>query len=91
MRTEIPEAKCYKCGSKMDRATGAFGAVTPKEGDASMCLKCGAVAIFRKDLTLRPPSVTELQLIREDVRIITADILRSSIMANRKKKNGEDP
>jgi ribosomal protein L40E len=53
---------CPYCLARNTRATSVndedAGAV-PGEGDISICIKCGAVSIFRADPTLRFPTKSE--------------------------------
>ena len=61
----LPGSECWRCGYRMDAAS-AFDASDPRparEGDPSVCLRCGAVAVFTAGLELRkmtPREVSEL-------------------------------
>lgn len=57
--TFTPVVKCLRCGHKIDAATDVGHGAVPTEGDVSVCLHCGALAIFSKDLTLREPTPEE--------------------------------
>jgi len=49
----LPSSTCPDCGYVMDAATAVSRKdATPKPGDASLCLKCGALLRFADDLTL---------------------------------------
>jgi hypothetical protein len=80
MDTVIPDAKCSACGYKMDRSTAAFGEAQPNEGDLSMCLNCGHVSIFDKQLRLRQPTPGEKAIIDADPRLIHAQLARSYVV-----------
>lgn len=58
-RTE--PAKCPAgCGYILDAVTGVSGADTPREGDFSLCAKCGSFLKYEKGLTLREFTHDEL-------------------------------
>lgn len=54
-----PGAHCPECGKRLDDWTPVEGRSHPREGSVSGCLYCGAMLIFRADLTLRTPTATE--------------------------------
>jgi len=52
---------CPECGNKNDSGLGIeHEALIPREGDASICIVCGHVMIFKADGALREPSEDEL-------------------------------
>ena len=63
----LVESRCPQCRYKLTGATIAHGEeYLPTEGDASICLNCGQLLIYKSDLTLRRPRVEELrELIRD--------------------------
>ncbi len=61
--TETPEAQCLSCACKFDAATGE-GALHP--GALSVCIRCGAVAMFDDDLRVRPLTGAEEEAVRGD-------------------------
>lgn len=63
----------------MDSATGAYGDYKPTAGDLSICLNCGAVAVFNEDLTLRKPNEKEKRDIALNSEVIKAQIVRSGM------------
>jgi hypothetical protein len=69
----------------MDKTTEAFGDAKPKEGDYSMCLSCGAVSIFTKDLQLRKPTREEQFEIDTDPRLTEAQIVRAGMVGDKLK------
>jgi len=56
----IPESKCLGCGAKLDAYSSPKTSAMAKEGDISICLDCGHVAVFGKDLRLRPLTDEEI-------------------------------
>jgi len=72
--TRVPESICPSCGAPNDGASHPDG--KPSEGDLSICMYCGHLAIFRADLRLRDPTVAELEIIRHDERVQTMLRLR---------------
>jgi ribosomal protein L40E len=60
METIIKDSRCPKCDYKMDRASHlTVDDISPKGGDCSVCLRCGAVLMFNDDLSLREPTAKE--------------------------------
>jgi hypothetical protein len=57
--TRIPEQRCWRCNYRIDATASAIGDPKPRAGGVSMCLACGAVAIFTKDQRLRKPTPSE--------------------------------
>lgn len=51
VETKTPSSGCPNCGKVVDTAAGA---TNPKEGDITLCINCGGIAKFTKDLTLEP-------------------------------------
>lgn len=59
--THTPAALCWHCDRMLDAATPAGpDPMAPTPDAVSLCLYCGAVAIFTDDLSLRPPTEDEL-------------------------------
>jgi len=84
----IRENKCLKCDYLMDCSEPAFEEedIMPTEGDMTMCLKCGEIMIFNKDLTVRIPNKEERERIQSDPRIMQMQIIRSGIVPDERKK-----
>lgn len=78
--THYAEQKCPACGYKQDSATSAYGDHKPKGGDLSICLNCGAIAMFNDDLTLRPPNEKEKRDIAANTQVIQAQLIRAGIV-----------
>lgn len=81
--TEIPEQRCLTCGYKMDRSSDAISDQKPREGDFSMCLSCGAVTIFNKDLTTRKPTPDEEAIALRHPVLMQAQIFRASMIGDK--------
>ena len=63
-----PVTICWHCDRPLDAASG-FGPtkdMVPEQGAVSLCMYCGAVAIFGPDLILYPPSREELDGMEDD-------------------------
>jgi hypothetical protein len=64
--TEIPTT-CPWCGTDHDMASDPTGdGAVPKPGDVTMCIVCGAWAVFDHKLRLRRPTLAEGRQIAED-------------------------
>ncbi len=51
--------RCPVCGGLNEAATGMTGMEGPREGDASICLYCGALCVFNADGTIRQTTEEE--------------------------------
>jgi hypothetical protein len=51
-----PETECPNCGYKLDAVGNFEGDSAPKPGDASMCINCGELLEFDKDMLCIPMS-----------------------------------
>lgn len=58
--TDTVDSECWACKVKFEAATDILGDRKPQEGDASVCLKCSALGIFEKDLSVRKPTEKEM-------------------------------
>jgi hypothetical protein len=88
MTTRTPEQKCLACNYKIDATTSAFGEHKPRAGDYTMCLNCGAVSIFKEDLTLRAPTPEEKRAIATNAEITQAQIGRAYVVDKDLRKKG---
>ena len=61
LSTETPACTCAGCGHTFDAASALEGEAIPREGDLTLCIRCGAVYAFRADLTVRPVGRRELR------------------------------
>jgi hypothetical protein len=68
----------------MDRTTEVHGDAKPIEGDLSMCIACGAVAVFNADLTLRKPNKDDL-IRSNDPLLVQAQIIRAGMIGDKLK------
>jgi hypothetical protein len=61
----------------------------PREGDVTMCLNCGGMFYFTKDLQLRLPTEMEKVWIQEQYGITLMQMARANIVGSRdlRKKN----
>jgi DNA-directed RNA polymerase subunit RPC12/RpoP len=58
---------CLTCGQDIPEASAIEGASSPSKGDVSVCLYCGAVAMFTgKGNEVRYPHPTELAEVLSD-------------------------
>ena len=83
--TKIPKQVCWKCGYVMDRTTEALCDAKPRKGDVSICLCCGALAVFKKNLTLREPTRKEELDWGNWPVILRAQIYRAAIVGDKLK------
>lgn len=65
----VPETKCFSCGQPNDAATNVLGKDGPDAGDVTICMYCGALAIFNADKTLRELTGKELIEVMKDPRV----------------------
>jgi hypothetical protein len=84
--TSIPKQICHECGYQMDTTAHAFGDSRPKEGDISMCLACGAVSKFTKELTMRKPTDEEQRDIDTNKEVIAVRLARDHVVGNKIKE-----
>ena len=63
-------SRCLTCNARIETASDLFGDEKVKAGDVSICLYCGAVAIFTgPGIGLRDPTNEELVEILADPRV----------------------
>lgn len=67
---DVPACPCPGCGVPNDAASSAHGSYVgrPSPGDASVCLNCAAILVFREDLTTRLMTGAELADMAPDDR-----------------------
>jgi hypothetical protein len=61
----LPKVSCAYCNKILDAATASDETATPSEGDLSVCIHCGGVHFFTKELTLRKMTVAEFKALPE--------------------------
>ena len=78
----IDPFQCLSCHAQLDTATEVTGQdVRPDEGDMSLCIKCGAIAVFTgHGNQLREATVMEMRKFLGDRRV---QIARGAILAMR--------
>ena len=56
MSTETRPLACRVCGRVADSASNALGDddLCPQPGDYTVCINCGALSVFTREMTLRP-------------------------------------
>jgi hypothetical protein len=90
MTTETPGNNCLKCGYLYESATHMTEEARPNEGDISICLNCGAVAIFNKDLSLRCPTPDEQSVITMNSEVTQLQIARAHVVTEDLRKPRHD-
>jgi hypothetical protein len=71
----------------MDEASYAYAdEINPTEGDYSMCLACGHIAVFNADLSLREPTPMEAEAIKKNPHVNHAQFGRSYMVGDQIKK-----
>lgn len=81
----LPETNCLDCGRVLDCANSIGGKSKPSPGDITVCLMCGHLMAFNKDLTMRPLTDAEIIAIAGDEQMITIQAARGKIGLGRKK------
>jgi hypothetical protein len=77
---EVIENSCPSCGKKLN-ATNCVGADNaPSEGDFTVCMYCGHLMAFGKNLQLRELTDEEMIDIAGDARILAVQKARSMVM-----------
>jgi hypothetical protein len=79
--TRVPAERCIGCGEENDTASN-IDQQTPSPGDLSICIKCGYLSIFTKDLRHRPLTVKELEEASADPRIQIIQMVRRHVIKN---------
>lgn len=66
--SQVPLTICWHCDRPLDAAAGLDGNEQdrPTPGAISLCLYCGAVAVFGRDLALLPPTEAMLDELQQD-------------------------
>lgn len=75
METRLAVDHCPKCGHILDAATGATDdKAVPRGGDVTLCIKCGEILTFTKDLKVRFPTKKEKLKFTSNPVVIKAQI-----------------
>jgi hypothetical protein len=76
LTTSVPETICWHCGIALDAVTPQNSDdIEPHSGAVSLCMYCGAIAIFGDDLRLEPPTTQMLDNLKNNREFI-ADYMR---------------
>lgn len=73
------ESQCPSCGHKVEAALSVNGQRAPKEGDASICIECGVLAIYTAEQTLRAATKEEREKWATNPDVIEAQLLIASL------------
>jgi hypothetical protein len=76
--TRLPPSYCPTCAVELDCATPAEVDATPRDGDLTVCMYCGAVLIFTAELRQRPATPAELDSLPPKTRSLV-DKVRAAI------------
>lgn len=76
MDCHVINAWCPYCGTHHDRSTNASTRENeePGAGDVSICIRCGRIAVFTAERTLRKPTLDELNELERNAFITAARI-----------------
>ena len=80
----VPTSICPGCGDRLDCASPAFGNDTPAPGDVTVCLRCGHMMAFSKNLRLRELTKAERRKADNDARIRFIEVKRREVMQRAK-------
>lgn len=56
------ETYCPVCGAKHECATNASGTRAPKDGDITICIKCGSMLVFCLGSLIKPSPADALAI-----------------------------
>lgn len=76
-----PQGKCLSYGYLTDGASQVDGNNGPRPDDFTICIKCGHVMVFAKNLEFREPNEIELKEISQNQTI------QRTVLAIRKVQN----
>jgi hypothetical protein len=84
----IPEQVCPYCARPIDASGTAEGSEmgNPRPGDATLCLRCGGLAIYTSDLSMRVPMMSELLEMKTNPGWAVIEKARHNIEAIRARK-----
>lgn len=84
--TKMTEIKCLDCGHSLGLATSTTAdQATPTQGDVSVCVYCGGLAVF-EDYGLRHLTSSEMYDIAGDERVLDAQKNREWVVDEVRKK-----
>ena len=65
--TRYTTTACPDCGTPLSAATGVDDGTTPKDGDVSLCIRCGAWLVFTNNADeLRPITEDEIEKLPDE-------------------------
>lgn len=76
----LPRCKCLACDVLLDAATNPFTGSYPQKGDVTVCLRCGNLMMFRKNLTVRALNDEEMRTAKADQRVQKVLTARVAVM-----------
>lgn len=82
-QNEVPASRCPACGQINDMATSVGADAKPEPGDATICIRCGHIAVFADDLALRNPSDEEIVRFAGDERLLAVQRARAMVERDR--------
>jgi hypothetical protein len=62
----FPEVRCPQCDYELTSVSNALGKGAPDRGDVSLCLNCGQLLIFDRDICPRKASAGEVRELMKD-------------------------
>lgn len=75
---QVKRSHCTDCGKPLDAAICVESeTIIPTPGDITVCIGCGHIMAFDKDLELRNLNDAEIVKVAADERILTAQRLSS--------------
>ncbi len=75
--------RCPACGLAIDAASNTWNNRKPKPGDATMCIQCGAWAIFDPHMKLRPPTLAEFLQLSNDDKVQQMGVAHNRLLTDR--------
>jgi hypothetical protein len=66
----MPKNHCLNCGKLIDGASGVDTKAKPRPGYITVCIYCGHLMAFAKDLSMRALTEEEMHEVAGDERIL---------------------
>ena len=65
-RHRMPDVKCISCGKTLNAASAVDADGRPSPGDISVCVYCGKIMIYGKDMALRElTEIEKMEILRD--------------------------
>jgi Zn ribbon nucleic-acid-binding protein len=80
----VPTSACTACGKQMNAASAMNNEARPKPGHVSICINCGHIMAFAKDMRLRDLTGEEVIAVAGDPEIIALQKARAAVMGKKK-------